>query len=148
MRIMKNGSWVLAVCIALAAAAQAYRAKPSPNIMAAASQDVISLDRRISQLEQRLYSTESNISRLEQQISISQRPAPPQASQRDPDIDLLRSELERVKLRVRELECGVVHIDERTLPATAKESRKRAGAQSNDPCRQNPETPVRLSMHP
>jgi hypothetical protein len=47
--------------------------------------------------------------------------------------------------RIRELECAIGHLDERTLSAAAKESRKRTGGPSSDPCRLNPETPVPLS---
>jgi hypothetical protein len=49
--------------------------------------------------------------------------------------------LEAVKGRLRELECGLVHLDERTLPASAKARQ----TEPRDPCRLNPETPVRLS---
>ena len=78
-------------------------------------QDTLILERRLSTLEQRLYGIESNISRLEQQLYTAQRSTPspvsPQAS-RDPEVSLLRSEVELLKGRVRELECGVVHLDE------------------------------------
>ena len=108
-------------------------------------QDTLILERRLSTLEQRLYGIESNISRLEQQLYTAQRSTPspvsPQAS-RDPEVSLLRSEVELLKGRVRELECGVVHLDERTLPA----SKRRAAPK--DVCRQNLDAPVQLSMRP
>src|SRR5262249_51568492 len=111
----------------------------------APQQDTFNLERRISAVEQRLYGIESNISRLEQQLYTSQRSTPSPVSpqlQRDPEVTLLRNELELLKGRVRELECGVVHLDERTLPASKRH------AASKDVCRQNFDAPVQLSMRP
>ncbi|MFY9607359.1 MAG: hypothetical protein WAU45_01930 [Blastocatellia bacterium] len=106
-------------------------------------QDAAYLDRRISLLENRLGSIESSLRMLGQQ-AMSQRSAPTQPT-RDPEVALLRSEVAILNARVRELECGLVHLDERTLSATAKEARKRMNASANDPCRLNPETSVQLS---
>lgn len=105
----------------------------------AEAQDPGSLDRRISMLEQRFFRLESSMTRLEQIVS-SQRsvPAP---SGRDQDVLLMRQELEGLKLRMNEIECGLVKLDERTTPASA---RKR----ENDQCRLNPNSPVRLSTRP
>src|SRR5215813_8366349 len=97
-------------------------------------QDTLNLERRISTLEQRLYGIESNISRLEQQLYTTQRSTPSPVSPQslsNPEISLLRNEVEMLKGRVRELECGVVHLDERTLPPAKRH------AASKDPCRQN-----------
>ena len=147
MQIIRIGVWILVFCAVVATGVEAYRGKNSSEPAAIGAQDVIGLDRRISALEQRLYSIESSISRLQIQASSSMSSTPPQAG-RDLELDRLRSEVELLNARVRELECGVAHLDERTLPAAAKEARSRAGAQSKDPCRLNPETPVRLSSRP
>ncbi len=147
MQIIRIGVWILVFCAVVATGVEAYRGKNSSEPAAIGAQDVTGLDRRISSLEQRLYSIESNISRLQQQ-SIGSISSAPSQTGRNPEIDRLRSEVELLNARVRELECGVVHLDERTLSATAKEARNRAGAQSKDPCRLNPETPVRLSSRP
>ena len=106
-------------------------------------QDASYLDRRISLLENRLGSLESSVRMLGQQAT-SQRSAPTQPT-RDPEVALLRSEVEILNARLRELECGVVHLDERTLSANAKEARKRTNASANDPCRLDPETSVQPS---
>jgi len=103
-------------------------------------QDVSSLDRRISFLEQRFYQVESNISRLQQFVAM-QRPPVSQPGVSDRDLSVMREEVERLSLRVNELECGLVKLDERTL--TRKTTTK-----PPDPCRLNVETPVRLSTHP
>jgi hypothetical protein len=104
------------------------------------AQDALQLDRRISTLEQRLYTIESRISGIEQQV-IQSRPSTPSGAVRDPLVDQLRSEMSLLRERVRELECEMVKVDERTLSEAAKKNR--AGAK--DPCRQNPQSPVRLT---
>ncbi len=131
--------WVLVIiiCAGMGAAAGAYR-NSSSNDSAAQN-----LEFRVNSVEQRVYSIESTLRRLEQQIiSLDRRPVVQPGS--DQGIDLLRSELETVKTRLREIECGVAHIDERTLSASAKQARRQT--EPSDPCRLNPETPVRLSI--
>src|SRR5262245_17336203 len=107
------------------------------------TQDTAYLDRRISMLETRLYSIESSLRSLEQQAMLS-RSSPAQAS-RDPEVTLLRSEIEILKSRLREVDCGLAHIDERTLSVAAREARRRAFGQVQDPCRLEPERPVELT---
>jgi len=107
------------------------------------AQDPGSLDRRLSLLEQRFYSIESSISRLQQYVA-TQRPAISQPSTSDRDLILMREEVQRLELRMAEIECGLIKLDERTTPAT----RRNAATKSNDPCRLTPDTPVRLSTHP
>jgi hypothetical protein len=136
---------VLVICAGMGVAAKAYRVGLSNEPRPPAVQDVMNLDRRIGSLEQRFYALESVVRRLEQQALISERRAPAQPT-RDPEIDSLRSEVEILKGRIRELECAAVHLDERTLSASAKEARRGAEARAKDPCRLNPEAPVRLSM--
>jgi hypothetical protein len=107
-------------------------------------QDTVYLDRRISMLETRLSSIESSLRMLQQQASAPSYQTP---SSRDPATQLLQSEVAVLSGRVREIECGLVHLDERTLTPAARQARKQASAQSTDPCRLNPETPVQLSTH-
>jgi len=106
-------------------------------------QDVSSLDRRISLLEQRFYTIESNISRLQTYLA-AQRPQVSQPTTSDRDVILMREEIQRLTLRITELECGLSKLDERTTPA----SRRNTTDKSNDPCRMNVDTPVRLSGRP
>jgi hypothetical protein len=117
--------------------ASATTAEPPP-------QDVMSLDRRILALEQRLYPLESNVRRLEQQTASLGRPMPSQPTLRDPEIDRLRGEVELLRARIQELECGLVRVDERTLSPAMRESRRRAGGQVTDPCRANAEASVQI----
>ena len=107
-------------------------------------QDAAYLDRRISMLENRLGSIESSLRMLEQQAT-SQRSGATGQPARDPETALVRSEVAILNARLREVECGLVHLDERTLSSSAKEARKRTNAQTADPCRLDPETSVQLS---
>ena len=106
------------------------------------------LERRINQLEQRFYTIETSITRLEQQASLSSRPSITQPSVSSTDVTLLRSEIEALQRRLSEIECGLAKLDERTLAPAARDARKRSGVNSTDPCRLNPETPLRLSTRP
>ena len=142
MRIITIVISVLAICVVAATALEVHRERPAPAVNAE-TQDPVYLGQRISMLEQRLNSIESNIRTLEQQIN-SQRLTPSQPTS-NPESALLRSELEILRSLVRELQCGVVHLDERTLSTAAKDARRRTGTQSTDPCRLNPETPVQFT---
>jgi len=110
---------------------------------AAEAQDPGSLDRRLSLLEQRFYSVESSVSRLQQYVA-TQRPSLPPPGTSDRDLILMREELQRLTLRMAEVECGLIKLDERTTPA----ARRNPTAKSNDPCRLNPDQSLRLSTHP
>ena len=109
------------------------------------TQDVRSLDRRITSLEMRLYSIETSINRLEQ-TALSQRSPVLQPDSREPEINLLRREIHTLQLRVNEIECGLIKLDERTT--TVRDDRTSARARTADPCRLNPATPLRLTARP
>lgn len=110
----------------------------------ASTQDAVYLDRRISMLETRLSSIESSMRSLQQQAMVSERSTATQPA-RDPEVTLLRSEVEILNSRLRELECALARLDERTLSPAARETRRRTAGQSNDPCRVNPDMPIQLS---
>lgn len=131
---------VIVLCAVIGVVANSSRGNSSK---AAEVQDPSSLDRRISLLEQRFYSIESNISRLQQYVA-AQRPTVSSSSTSERELTLMREEMQRLTLRVAEIECGLVKLDERTTPA----ARRNAAGKSNDPCRLNPEMPLRLSMRP
>ena len=103
-------------------------------------QDVIRLDARISQLEQRFYTIENSLRTLEQQSRMSGMSG--RGSGVTPeDIVALRSEIQNLQVRVMEDECGLAKIDERTLSAATREARRKAAG--NDPCRLNFDLPLR-----
>jgi chromosome segregation ATPase len=150
MRITRMILGILLLSVVAGTEVGAHRERYSPEPEMTGAQDAY-LEQRIRSVEQRLYSIQSSLSRLEQQINIAQRPAPspaPSQGARSPELDLLKSEVEILRARVRELECGVAHLDERTLSEGAKVGRKSAGARAVDPCRLNPETPVQNPRHP
>jgi hypothetical protein len=143
MNLSKQSSLVLIVVLCAVIGVMATISRGKSVTGPAEVQDPSSLDRRISLLEQRFYSIESNISRLQQYIA-AQRPPVSQPNTSDRDVILMREEIQRLSLRVTELECGLSKLDERTTPAT----RRNAADKTSDPCRVNPETPVRLSARP
>ena len=124
------------------AALVAPAGKASSTNAAAPMQDVMSLDRRLSTLEQRLFILESNIGQLQQQIQYAQR-QPATSAARDPEVDRLRLELNLLQSRLTEVECGVLKLDERTLSAATRAARPKP----TDTCRSQPNTPVQLSSH-
>ena len=119
-----------------------YRALPT-DAATTSAQDAVYLDRRISMLETRLNSIESSLRSVQQQATMSGRSTSAQPT-RDPEVMLLRTEVEILNSRMRELECALARLDERTLSPSAREARKRSGV-PGDPCRVNPDTPIQLS---
>jgi predicted RNase H-like nuclease (RuvC/YqgF family) len=149
MNSLKSWRWPLVLILFAAAgvAASVYRGKTNAGA-AEQPQDVTSLERRISQLEQRLYTIEATLNRLDQQSRLSESRPAPSTSGRDVDYTLLRTEVETLQRRLIEVECGLVRLDERTLTPAAREARKRTGTTATDPCRLNADAPLRLSTRP
>jgi uncharacterized coiled-coil protein SlyX len=143
MKSLKQSNLLLGLllCVVIGLMVNVSRGKSSSAADATATQDVGSLDRRISLLEQRFYSLESSINRLQQFVA-SQRTPVQQPSTSDQEITLMREEIRRLNLRLIEIECGVLKLDERTVV------RRSGAAKPNDPCRANPDLPVRLSSRP
>jgi hypothetical protein len=127
---------VLVLCVVVGTVANVSAGKSS-----AEPQDPSSLDRRISLLEQRFYQVESNINRLQTYLA-SQRPPTSQPSTSDRDVLIIRDEVQRLSLRLGEVECGLLKLDERTA------TRRSNSPKSDDPCRVNVDTPLRLSARP
>lgn len=144
---MKRNRMLTVMAIAAAALIPALYTYSPTHTRAAGPQDLLMLDRRISTIEQRIYSFESRLNQMEQQIRLSQRtpePAPaPAPVNESVELKLLRSELELLASRIRLIECGVVQLDERTLPERVREARKKAG-QPADSCRANPDNPIQF----
>lgn len=138
MNLSKQSNFVLVLvlCLVIGTVVNVSRGNN-----AAETQDVGSLDRRISMLEQRFYQVESSINRLQQYVA-TQRPPVTQPSTSDRDVILIRDEVQRLSLRLSEVECGLVKLDERT--ATKRNTTRR----SDDPCRTNVDAPLRLSARP
>lgn len=105
------------------------------------------LERRINQIEQRFNLIETRISRVEQQSRFTDI-VPQTSVNRDIEINLMRSQIQSLQLRIAELECNLLKLDERTLTAAAKQSRRKVNTNEIDRCRENPNTSVQLSARP
>ena len=112
----------------------------------AATQDPSSLDRRISMLEQRFYTLETSINRLQQYVTSQRSTGSSGSDLRDRGVDQLVQEVQRLQLRLNEVECGLLKLDERTTASGV--NRKGGETRAADPCRQNPGLPLRLSSRP
>ncbi len=131
--------FVLLMCILAWGLANVFR-EARADVGPMPQQDIIRLEARIGQLEQRLYQMESNIRTIEQQSRLAG------ASPRDTtrDLDLLRSEIQSLQVRLAEDECGMAKLDERTLSPAARDARRKSGIGGNENCRRNFDTPLRL----
>ncbi|HXQ74215.1 MAG TPA: hypothetical protein VN844_27170 [Pyrinomonadaceae bacterium] len=101
-------------------------------------QDVIRLETRLNQLEQRLYQIDTSIRNIEQQSRLGGASRGVSAQ----DVELLRSQINALQLRLIEDECSLAKLDERTLSAAMRASRRQSGR--SDPCRVNVDAPLRL----
>ena len=107
------------------------------------------LSRRVDQVEQRIYQLESKIDRVEQEARRPAVTAPTiSGGNNDADIRFLRAELESVRTRLGEAECGLLRVDERTLTAAAKAARKKAVVGGTENCRLNQGAAIELSARP
>lgn len=139
-----------AVLLLVAAAAVAYAARPAAGTKDAATtpepQDLIRVESRLGQLEQRFYALDATLRRLEQQSRV---PAPARATgARDPEVSLLRSEVESLRRRLADVECGLARVDERTLTQAAREARRKSSAGNTDPCRLDADAPAQPAPRP
>jgi hypothetical protein len=145
MNLSKQSNLVLVVVLCAVLGVMVNSSRGNSSTPATEIQDVSSLDRRLSLLEQRFYSMESSISRLQQYMATQRPPvSQPSTAASDRELSLIREEIQRLNLRMGEIECGLIKLDERTTPA----SRKGTTGKSNDPCRQNADTRLNLSAHP
>ena len=141
-------TWLLALAL-LAAVAYGWRAGDLSASAAAApaAQDIARVESRLNLIEQRFRSIELSISRLEQQSRLQGLST--SAATHSEDARLLRAEIDALRRRLAEVECGLVRIDERTLaPAARDERRKGGGSSTTDPCRLNAPAPLSLPSRP
>jgi hypothetical protein len=116
-------------------------ARPDNNLPA--QQEVLRLESRMTQLEQRLYAVENNIRNLDQQSRLGSVTSRGAASD---DLVSVRLEIQTLQQRLAEYDCALAKLDERTLTRDMREARRKSsGATGDDPCRLNVETPLRVS---
>ena len=102
-------------------------------------QDVIRLESRLTQLEQRFYAIETSVRTIEQQSrlgSMSSRTISPE------DLLRLQADLQMLQRRIIDDECSLAKLDERTLAPAMRDARRKSG--TTDPCRNSYESPLRL----
>jgi predicted RNase H-like nuclease (RuvC/YqgF family) len=104
-------------------------------------QEVLRLETRINQLEQRFYGIETTIRTLEQQSRLEATSRGGAVSAQD--LALLQSQIQALQLRLAEDECGLARLDERTLSQAMRNARRQSAGRT-DPCRTNVESPLRL----
>ncbi|MBV9215051.1 MAG: hypothetical protein JO053_02655 [Acidobacteria bacterium] len=104
------------------------------------------LSRRIDQVEQRFYSVESRLNRLESEAGRSTILSSQTPNTNDVELQFLRTQVDGLRTRVGELECGVLRLDERTLSPGVRAAHKQSTRL--DPCRQDPSSQVQLSARP
>ena len=142
---------ILLLVLLLVAAVTADTGKSALRIVEATPltpQDVTRIESRLSQMEQRFYSVEASIRGLEQQSRLSSSTTGNAGSARDPEVGLLRAEIEALRLRLAEIECGLARVDERTLTPAAREARRKSAGRIGDACRLNADAPLRLPTRP
>lgn len=121
----------------------ANEAMPTVN-----AQSDMYLSQRIDRLEQRFNYLDSRIAQIQSEsrtASIMPRPVPNSAEQ---EIQFLRTQIDGLRARLGELECGLLHVDERTLTAAQRSARRRTAQGSSEKCRANWSTPIELSARP
>ena len=101
-------------------------------------QDLVRLEQRMNQLEQRLFSMDTTLRNIEQQSRLA---GAGRRGVAEEEVAQLRSELLALQQRVAHHECALAKLDERTLTPAMRTTRRKSG---NDPCRVNSETPVQL----
>ena len=102
-------------------------------------QDVIRLEHRMTQLDQRLFTIENSLRNLEQQSRMS---GVGSRGIRPEDLIQLQTELQTLQRRLSDHECALAKLDERTLSPAMRASRRKSDP--TDRCRANADTPLRL----
>jgi chromosome segregation ATPase len=108
------------------------------NTGPAPQQDIIRLEQRMNQLEQRWFSMDTTLRNIEQQSRLA---GAGRRGVAEEDVAQLRSELLALQQRVADHECALEKLDERTLAPAVRTGRRKSGS---DPCRVNSETPIQL----
>lgn len=124
---------VVVIGLGVVTISSAARDNAGPN-----PQDVIRLEQRMNQLEQRLFSMDTTLRNIEQQSRLA---GAGRRGVAEEDVVQLRSELLALQQRVADHECALAKLDERTLTPAMRAARRKSG---NDPCRVNSETPIQL----
>src|SRR3954464_13754987 len=80
------------------------------------------LSRRVDMLEQRLYSIESRLSSMSSRVEPPMISTIPSTAQND--VNFLRTQMDGMRVRLGEVECGLLKLDERTLTAAQRRTNR------------------------
>jgi len=108
------------------------------NTGPAPQQDIIRLEQRMNQLEQRVFSMETSLRNLEQQSRLA---GVTRRGGAEEELVQLRSAVLTLQQRLADHECALAKLDERTLSPAMRAARRKSGS---EPCRQNVDTPLQL----
>ena len=153
-RGLKLSAFALFLTIAALAGSSWIDWHKADLIQPVSAQTDVMLERRLSQVEQRFYYIESRLNQIENQsrypgiVPGSSSTNPIQLGQLRTELDTLRTQIDSLRSRVGEVECGLLKLDERTLSQAARDARRRSAAGTNEPCRTDPQAPIRLSARP
>ncbi len=100
------------------------------------------LSQRLSQIEQRYALLEARLNRIEQEARMSSA-LPPAVDNTDTTLRLFGTRIDLFQQRLADLECGLLRLDERTLPPAARRAGEKAP--TAEPCRANANAPLVLS---
>jgi len=135
--IIQPAILILALC-ALGVASRSSASNPL------ATQDVTYLSQRLNTLEQRVFNIESSINQLRSQAMTPSVTSPtianPAVSREE--VALLRTEITLLQRQMADAQCGLLKLDQRTLPAAARA--QLTPAEASDPCRRLADTPIRI----
>src|SRR5262245_29161275 len=126
MKYNRRSHFLLLICIVALGVVTVFRissAAPA-EVEPAPQQDLIRLENRITQLEQRLYSIDTNVRNLEQQSRLAGGSARGVSAE---DLARLSLEVQALQQRLAEHECSLAKIDERTLTPAMRSARKKSG---------------------
>jgi hypothetical protein len=139
----KRWQFLLMVFVAGMAVASISKISSAGNANGAAQQpEVLRLETRVAQLEQRLYMMETSLRNLDQQSRVANSGA---RGVNTTDSAALRAELYVLQQLLVEHECALTKLDERTLAPEIRTARKRTGA-VNNACRTNFDSPLQLPI--
>lgn len=106
------------------------------------------LSRRIDQIDQRIYSIENRLNRLESAPRPTGVTSPTITGSNEAEIRMLQADVSSMRIRLGEAECGLLKLDERTLSNAARAARKKSIVGGTENCRLERDVPIALSARP
>ena len=136
---------ILVICLLAGAVASSDKRGTAAEPSGPTAQDVTYLSQRLSALEQRFFNLELTINQLLSQVSIAQAPSPapagPPVSREE--VGLMRTEIQLLQRQMAEVQCGLLKLDQRTLPPDSRA--QLTPAETAEPCRRLANSPVRIT---